>query len=59
VFNWIHQQLVANPRESNIAVWYKVLSITTVAYFHNKTVQVIQAAHAQEQSGQAESKKKK
>jgi hypothetical protein len=52
VLNWIHQHLVKNPRESDIAVWYKVLSITT-------TAQAVQEAQEQERAAKAESEKKK
>ncbi len=45
-----------NARESNIALWYKVLSITTAAYFHFKAGQAFRAA--QELVAKEESEKK-
>ncbi len=45
-----------NARESNIALWYKVLSITTAAYFHFKAGHAFRAA--QELVAKEESEKK-
>ena len=56
VFNWIHKKLVKNARESNIALWYKVLSITTGAYFHFKAGEAFR--EAQELLAKEESEKK-
>jgi hypothetical protein len=47
---------VKNARESNIALWYKVLSITTAAYFHFKAGQAFR--DAQELAAKEESEKK-
>jgi hypothetical protein len=59
VFNWIHKRLTKNPRESSIALWYKVLRITTAVYFHFKSGQAVQEAQEQARAAQAESEKKK
>ena len=45
-----------NARESNIALWYKVLSITTAAYFQFKAGQAFR--DAQELAAKDESEKK-
>ncbi len=45
-----------NARESNIALWYKVLSITTAAYFHFKAGEAFR--EAQELLAKEESEKK-
>ena len=45
-----------NARESNIALWYKVLSITTAAYFHFKAGEAFR--EAQELVAKEESEKK-
>jgi hypothetical protein len=47
---------VKTARDSNVALWYKVLSITTAAYFHFKAGQVIR--DAQERAAKEESEKK-
>jgi threonine/homoserine/homoserine lactone efflux protein len=47
---------VKNARESNIALWYKVLSITTAAYFHFKAGEAFR--EAQELLAKEESEKK-
>jgi len=47
---------VKNARESNIALWYKVLSITTGAYFHFKAGEAFR--EAQELLAKEESEKK-
>ena len=45
-----------NARESNIALWYKVLSITTAAYFHFRAGKFLR--EAQELLAKEESEKK-
>ena len=45
-----------NARESNVALWYKVLSITTAAYFHFKAGEAFR--EAQELLAKEESEKK-
>ncbi len=39
IFNWIRHRCIPNSRDSEVKIWYKVLSVTTAAFFHYRLFQ--------------------